>query len=64
MADAREWSTVFSAQGSRIKRERESSGVASGQVKATKYVVFPNAATSFFAWTIGFFHEKRSISEG
>jgi hypothetical protein len=40
----------------------ERSGVASGQVEATKYVEFRNIAASFFSWYVGDFHEKHQIS--
>ena len=38
------------------------SGVARGQVKAAKYVVFRNVATSFFSRYVCDFHEKHQQS--
>jgi len=40
----------------------ERSGVASGQVETTKYVVFRNIAASFFSGYVSDFHEKHQIS--
>jgi hypothetical protein len=41
---------------------RDDSGVAGGQVEATKYVVFRNVTTSFFSRYVGNFHEKHHNS--
>src|SRR5258706_13019821 len=41
---------------------RDGSGVAGGQVEATKYVVSRNVTTSFFSRYVGNFHEKHQIS--
>ena len=38
------------------------SGVAGGQVEATKYVVFRYVAASFFTRNVGNFHGKHQIS--
>ena len=40
------------------------SGVARGQVEATKYVVFRYVAASFFTRNVGNFHGKHSVSQG
>ena len=40
------------------------SGVAGGQVEATKYVVFRYVTASLFTRNVGYFHGKRSVSQG
>ena len=46
----------------RVKSEseggRDGSGVAGGQVKTTKYIVFRNVTASFFSRNFGYFHGK------
>src|SRR5258708_40012190 len=46
----------------RIRWGRDDSGVAGGQVEATKYVEFRNVTTSFFSRYVSNFHEKHQIS--
>src|SRR5947209_20167084 len=52
----------FTLAQTRYAEERKGSGVASGQVKTTKYVVFRNVATSFFTRYVCDFHEKHQQS--
>ena len=52
---------AFHAGETRPEARGERSGVAGGQVEATKYVEFRYIAASFFTWYVCKFHKKHQI---